>query len=925
MHFERGIEFVNNRHAKLQIILLYGLLAFVITGCAIIRSSPKENLIDKTIESDNLWQKHIDAGNLAFESNDLPKAIEEYKAALNIEPNSSDAHIKLAQVYAKQEEYELAQSEFREGLNLDPKNISARNYLGYLHEILGQYQQGAEQFEIALSYEPQNLYALNHLGLMYIQLKQLDKAEAVLRTALEIDPEVQQTESQNLHNYFGLIYENKGDVAAAIAKYRESIRLFPDDMWPRKQLASLLENHGRYYEAQLEYLQMLEIDSENLLAKTRINALSELTFGTAAVAHVEPVNIVEDDIESMIANAPNAADYPDADAINLLNKFSHEVLEGGRSRYTLHQVVKICTERGIENYGDVAMPYKSHSQNLEVNIARTILPDGNVVEAPDESFHDVTPPGLLEYNLFSDMVWKVVTMPALQPGAIIEYQITVEDASDSVSDKIWFWGGMAFQTTDPIMKSKYALRLPKDLTFEWKTYNAEIEPIILHNETTTTYLWMHEETEAIQLEPNMTSISEVLPHLSYSSVQSWDDVASWYNELAEERYMTDEMIESTVAQLTANTETDEEKIKTIYYFVASKIRYVGVEYGRGAYQPKYAQDVFRNRFGDCKDKTTLMITMLQSVGIEAYPVMINPAPFDKIDLNLPSPGQFSHVIAALPRNSEFGVRNAELKNSSEFRFLDPTSETCSYGDLPAGDQGRQALVIINDSGVFVETPIYPPDSNKLILSSEISLNPDGSIHGKEYTHTSGQHNLGYRLLYKSLKPSETPDFFAAMLNHQYPGVKIEDLNISDLNDMDTPVETSIGFSSPQYGVPLGDKLLFALPNDNLSAYATFVGTSERKYDFHLGYPRQLEKTVSVSVPAGYTVPSLPPDVEINEGFGGFKRSYRFENNTVKYKMDFTIRQSAVPPKKYQELKRFFETVAREDKAQIVLEREISGL
>ena len=88
---------------------------------------------------------------------------------------------------------------------------------------------------------------------------------------------------------------------------------------------------------------------------------------------------------------------------------------------------------------------------------------------------------------------------------------------------------------------------------------------------------------------------------------------------------------------------------------------------------------------------------------------------------------------------------------------------------------------------------------------------------------------------------------------------------------------------------------------------------------------QLEKTVSVSIPEGYTVPSLPPDIELNEDFGGFKRSYTFENNKVKYEMDFTIRQSIVPSKKYQELKRFFETIAREDKAQIVLERNISEL
>ena len=86
---------MKNQHYKLQIILLYGLLAFVITGCAIIsRGGPRGKVVDVLAESDKLWQKHVDAGNLALENNDLAKAIEEYKSALEIKPNSSDVHIK---------------------------------------------------------------------------------------------------------------------------------------------------------------------------------------------------------------------------------------------------------------------------------------------------------------------------------------------------------------------------------------------------------------------------------------------------------------------------------------------------------------------------------------------------------------------------------------------------------------------------------------------------------------------------------------------------------------------------------------------------------------------------------------------------------------------------------------------------------------
>ena len=910
----------------------------MIAGCAVINpSGPRKEIVDKLVESNNLFKQHIDAGDAAISGNDLAKAITEYKAAITIKPKSSIAHIKLAQTYAKQEEYELAQKEFREGLQLDPGNIPARNYLGYLHEILKQYQQAAEQFKTVLKYDPKNIYALNHLGLAYRQLKQPNEAETILRKVLEIDPECQEPESENVHNYLGMVYEDKGEINTAITEYRESIRLFPNDIWARKQLAILLENQGRYYEAQIEYLEILKIDQENLLARSRLNALEELMTGRAAVTHVEPVNIVEDDIEAVIARAPDASAYQDADALILLNKFSHEVLEDGRSRYTTHQIVKIFTERGIDSYGEVAIPFNTRTQNIEFNIARTILPDGVEITASDNAFHDVTPPGLLAYNLFSDVMWKIVALPALKENVIIEYQATVEDAKETVTGgKRWFWGGMAFQTTDPILISRYALRVTKDVTFKWKTYDCALQPLILHNnDATTTYLWSYGETPAIQLELGIVSISDIVPRLSYSSVESWDEVAQWYDELARERYDIDDAIESKVTELTADLTSKEEKIEAIYYFVASQIRYVGIEYGKGAYQPRSAQDVLKNRYGDCKDKVTLMIAMLRLVGVEAFPAMINPAPYSHVDVELPSPGQFNHVIAALPtengerrtedgeRRMENGLPTSDLRlPTSDFRWLDPTSETCSHIDLPASDQGRKAFVITNDGGIFVDTPTAPPQANTLSLSSEITVNADGSIHGREQTRASGQHNLEQRLLYKSLKKSEIRTFFAAALNHQYPGVTIEDVRISNLNDLSMPVETTIEFSAPEYGMPLVDKLLLHIPSDNFATYATLVGPPERKYDLNLGYPMQIEKRVTISIPKEYTIPSLPPNIELIYDFGRFTRGYTFDGNMVKYDTTFTIQKPIVPSQQYHELKQFLETIAREDKAQIVLEKKM---
>ena len=122
-------------------------------------------------------------------------------------------------------------------------------------------------------------------------MQRFDEGIAVLRKALSFDPRCERPECENLHNYLGLIYLEQGKVGEAIAEFRESIRLFPTDIWARQQLAALYEDQQRYFEAQLQYQQLLEVDPDNLLAITRLQALSQLNLNPIQVVNVPPVTL----------------------------------------------------------------------------------------------------------------------------------------------------------------------------------------------------------------------------------------------------------------------------------------------------------------------------------------------------------------------------------------------------------------------------------------------------------------------------------------------------------------------------------------------------------------------------------------------------------------------------------------------------------
>ncbi len=883
---------------------------FMLSGCALFPKTPPASPTDPLIVRNQKWREYIAQGTSELENGNLRSALIAYQAAQAIRPDSSQTQHKIAQIYFQLEEYENARDAFVAALALAPNNIVALNAIGYISEKLNDYAAAAQYYERVLTISSDNLYALNHLGLAYKQLNRFDEALTMLRKALALDPKCQQPESQNLHNYLGLIYLEQGEVGEAIAELRESIRLFPQDVWARQQLASLYEDHQRYFEARLQYQQLLAVDPDNLLAVTRLQALSQLNPTPLQAVKVPPVRLLTPAVEEIIENAPDASDYPNADALILFNHFSHDVLPTGRSRYTTHQVVKLLTERGIQKYGDIAIPYQPNAQNIQVNIARTIAADGTELQPPDEAFNDVTPPGLLARNLYSDMMWRVISMVGLTPGVCIEYQVTLEDKTEQAAgSETWITGGYNFQGTEPTLETTYALRIPQAFPLQWKFDNSELTPKISYQENdTVVYIWHTGYMPPLKIEEGMPPINDIAPRLRYSTIASWNDVYAWYKELAKDRYAPDTHMAETVQHLTENLTTDAEKIRVIYHFVTKQIRYVGIELGQSAYQPTHATEVLQNRYGDCKDKTTLLITMLELAGIKAYPVMISAAPYERVNTDLPSLNQFNHMLAAIPLGGD------------NYIWMDATSDTCTYRDLPYRDQGRTGFLIGDTHGTFVDIPIFPAESNQLLSTTELWINRDGNGHGEIRIRLKGEYSQNARWTYQQVPPEEWKNTFAAELSQQFQDIHIEAVTISELSNLDVPVEISIGFQVSNHLTQLENRSLLPLPIDEFGDYAALVAAAERTYPLNMGHPMKLEKTIQIHLPAGWTV-ALPQNIQHDTDFATLERECTQLDNLVSYRLTFTLKRGTIPATAYSAAKMFFKQLSSEDGSRLLLNIE----
>ncbi len=179
-----------------------------------------------------------------------------------------------------------------------------------------------------------------------------------------------------------------------------------------------------------------------------------------------------------------------------------------------------------------------------------------------------------------------------------------------------------------------------------------------------------------------------------TTFETWEQIGRWYADLEKDRRAPTPEVRAKAQELTKGLNTDLEKTEALYDFVAKNFRYVSLSLGVGRYQPHAASDVLHDQYGDCKDKHTLLASLLEAEGLHADSVLINSS--RKLDPDVPSPSQFDHVITMLPMG-----QGTNPHGKKEEVWMDTTAEVAPFRLLAYTLRNKQALVI---------PPANPPSS-----------------------------------------------------------------------------------------------------------------------------------------------------------------------------------------------------------------------
>jgi len=447
----------------------------------------------------------------------------------------------------------------------------------------------------------------------------------------------------------------------------------------------------------------------------------------------------------------------------------------------------------------------------------------------------------------------------------------------------------------------------KIINGSYNTFGFDMTPKVLQKADRKIYTLDFKNVPQIIPESSMPPMARANPYILFSTLESWSDIYTWWRDLYRDKVASDAAMKAKVRELTKDKKTPEEKLKAIYDFCAQEVRYVAVEYGDAGFEPHKAAEIFANKYGDCKDKAILLISMLQAAGIEAFPVLISTE--DSLDLQEDMPTLlFNHAIAA-------------TKFNNKIVFMDVTANTVVFADLPLGDQDRETLVFFKDHYELIKTPLFEPEHNKLSTFMKIKVNNDETIQAQREIVALGSFGSLQRYWLKFTMPTLVEEELKQKARSFADNAALKAYEIKNVDDLDRPVLLRYSFTAPQYFIKAGPIRIV----DQLASVDTTPFFKEtRRYPIEFSGLDLEEDRIEIELPARFAVKYLPPPVEVQTPWFYFVSKYEMVNQQlIRHYFVHKIKKDRVEVNEYQAYKKSIEEIASLVNQHVVLEEKKS--
>lgn len=618
-----------------------------------------------------------------------------------------------------------------------------------------------------------------------------------------------------------------------------------------------------------------------------------------------------------VAQQPEKKYADDANAVILLDDQETTVRDSGEIVTHERLAFRILRPEG-KDYSQYSVHFDAETK-LNSFRGWSITAKGQEYESKDK---DAFEHSLGSANEFSDTKEKLLIVPGAEVGTVVGFEYEQKRRPYMFQD-YWY-----FQDMIPVEKSRYTLRIPAKWEYraDWLNH-AEQKP----SEQGGAYVWEVSDIPRIEMELHEPNFRALAGHMivtlfsekaTHRNSESWNDLGVWYSQLTAGVRDSSPALQTKVQELAPASLPMFERIRALSLFAQRDVRYYAIEIGIGGYRPHPAGEIFSHRYGDCKDKATVLSSMLAQIGVKSYYMPIH-ATRGIYNEKTPPNSAFNHVILVIqmPEGSFPGKLPAmyEHPKLGHLLIFDPTNDMVPLGQLPYYEQDSFGLLVTDSGGELIHLPVSSPDMNKIRRDAKLKLLPDGTLLGEIEEIRSGY----LAMLGREYLQHQTQNDRKKMLEHFWgPNIgnfQIDGFNLENENNIDKDLVLRYKFTASHYAKTAGP-LLLVRPRVVGEMAGAFDASKPRHYAYDIDAPFLRSDSVEITLPEGYNVDELPEPAKAIFPFAEYTSKAEKEGNILKYTRQYKMQTTQVPVERIEQLRKLFVQIGIDEKNMAVLKK-----
>jgi tetratricopeptide (TPR) repeat protein len=604
-------------------------------------------------------------------------------------------------------------------------------------------------------------------------------------------------------------------------------------------------------------------------ARHHISTLAALLLATSLYG-AEPWDVpFAGDVRAIVKAARDVSVPDDQAIVILLEQHRYVIDESGRTAFTIRKVYRILKEDDIEDWSSIEQGYQPWHESKPELRARVITEDGMVHWLDPKTIGD-SPATEYDASIFSDRRVARAPLPAIRVGAVIEYEIAVRETSPLLDAgevrRITVYDGI------PIQSFRLSIEAPAGV--ELKSVAKLIPDSAIRRSSGNGKSRFECDWGPVaprkHFEGNLPADVPSFPYVAFSTGKSWQEIASRYETIVDQQIRSGDV--NPFLRGLDRTGSTLEIATRLVARLHKEIRYTGVEFGESEIVPHTPDETQKRKYGDCKDKASLLVAMLRAAGLRASVALLNAGFGTDVDGELPGLGLFNHAIVFVEAEKPL--------------WIDATSAETRVGQLPSMDQGRLALIANRSAKSLVPTPESRSNENTRTDTIELRLSDYGPGELQETMEAQGAMETRMRQMYDGSDEKKVKESLEKYLKRDYLAKSIGQFNVTKKDDFSESFHLRVeGRDVKRAFTEEDDAVAVLFPSLIFQEmpYALTHKTPEtsedreeevRKNDFVFNEPHVIELHYKIHPPAFFRVKDLPASKDLKLGTAAFARRYQ---------------------------------------------------